>query len=134
MKTALRFFLLLLIMISPRGAHAESAQTYLRYLPDVPLMPAMVELEEQALIFDKAEGRVIESAAVAGDLSEKAVNEFYGQTLPGLGWTTTGSDRFLRNGEQLIVKCEKLNDGGPDGVVVRFSLSPKQGQSPEKNF
>ncbi len=127
-------FVFLMLIACVSGAAIAASQTYLRYLPDVPLMPSMVELDDQSMIFDKAEGRVIESSVLAGDLSEIMVREFYQKALPELGWVEAGPQRFLRNEEQLIVKWEKLPGGVPGGVVVRFSLSPKQGQSPEKNF
>lgn len=130
MAAFIHVFLFAFLFFAVPASAVETMPAYLRYLPDVPLMPAMAELEEQSMIFDKAEGKVIESTALAGNLSEKEVNEFYDHTLPSLGWTAAGAQRFLRNGEQLIVKWEKL----PGGSLVRFSLSPKQGQSPEKNF
>lgn len=117
-KIALTSFALLLISVS---AYAD--QLYLSYLPDVPLMNGMAELPEQSLVFDKAEGRVIETAVFASVTNEPDVMAFYNKTLPSLGWQTLSSDRFLRNGEQLIVKCEKVSGG----TIVRFSLSPKQG-------
>ncbi len=117
------------VLLLAASAFAQEAG-YLRYLPDVPLMAGMSEQQEQAMIFDKAEGRVIESIALAGTSSAKDVQEFYQRTLPQLGWKQASPQRFLRNDEQLIVKWEKL----PDGPIVRFSVSPKQGQSPEKNF
>ena len=98
-------------------------QLYLSYLPDVPLMAGMAELPEQTLVFDKAEGRVIETAVFAPDAAQNDVMAFYGKTLPSLGWQSLGPDRFLRNGEQLIVKWDKVSGG----AIVRFSLSPKQG-------
>lgn len=113
--------LLSLCVLLPALAWAE--QSYLSYLPDVPLMSGMAELEDQSFIFDKAEGRVIETAVFTKSSSEKEVVAFYGKTLPELGWTVLSPDRFLRNGEQLIVKCEKVSGG----VVTKFSLSPKQG-------
>jgi hypothetical protein len=129
-KFILLFLPMLLILGYPAQA-ASSEQAYLRYLPDVPLLPGLAELADQSVIFDKAEGRVIESVAVSGVfISEQDVRNYYSRTLPSLGWNRTGPDRFLRNGEQLVVKWEKVQDG----VIVRFSLSPKQGQNQGKNF
>ena len=69
-------FVFLMLIACVSGAAIAASQTYLRYLPDVPLMPSMVELDDQSMIFDKAEGRVIESSVLAGDLSEIMVREF----------------------------------------------------------
>lgn len=122
--------LFLIAVLALPGPVKAAAPGYLRYLPDVPLMDKMTELPDQALIFDKGEGRVIESAVLAGALSEKEVLDFYNRSLPALGWKSAGPQRFLRNEDQLIVKWEKVGDG----AVVRFSVSPKQGQKQEKNF
>ena len=122
---------LLMVSISAYSANAATGQqSYLHYLPDVPLLPGMTELTDQSVVFDKAEGRVIESVVFAGFISAKDVQNYYNRTLPSLGWSMAGPDRFLRNGEQLIVKWEKVQDG----AIVRFSLSPKQGQKQGKNF
>lgn len=113
--------ILCLCLFLPLTARAE--QSYLSYLPDVPLITGMAELEDQSVVFDKAEGRVIETAVFTKSSTQKAIMEYYQKTLPELGWSSLSSDRFLRNGEQLIVKCEKVSGG----VVTKFSLSPKQG-------
>lgn len=112
---------LLVLTLMPLSAQAD--QSYLSYLPDVPLMEGMAELEDQSFVFDKAEGRVTETAVFTAASTEKEVMAYYLKVLPELGWTTLSPDRFLRNGEQLIVKCDKVSGG----VVARFSLSPKQG-------
>ena len=114
----------------PSAAFADNAETYLSYLPDVPLMSGMTEVADQAVVFDKAEGRVMETAVLAPLNSEKDVFDFYGTTLPALGWQKLTPDRFLRNGEQLVVKWEKVSDG----ALVRFSLSPKPPLKQEKNY
>lgn len=112
---------LLFLLLVPLAAQAD--QSYLSYLPDVPLMAGMAELEDQAIVFDKAEGRVMETAVFTSASTEKDVMDYYRKVLPELGWTALSPDRFLRNGEQLVVKCDKVSGG----VVARFSLSPKQG-------
>ena len=114
---------------SPASA-AEASAAYLSYLPDVPLLDGLAELPDQSVVFDKAEGRVVETAVLAPSDSEKRVFEFYGKTLPALGWQMLTHDRFLRNNEQLVVKWEKVSDG----ALVRFSLSPKPPLKQEKNY
>ncbi len=109
----------LFLLASPA---AQAEQGYLEYLPDVPLMDGMGELEDYSFMFDKAEGRVIETAAFVAVSSESEVMDFYAGALPQLGWVPISRDRFLRNGEQLIVKSEKVEGG----VLARFWLSPKQ--------
>lgn len=111
------------------GAGAGDA-SYLTYLPDVPLMPSMTELSDEATVFDKEEGRVVETSVLAGANTQQEVEAFYRRALQALGWEEADSLRFLRNGEQLIVKWGK-KEGAP---IVTFSLSPKTNQKQEKNF
>lgn len=109
------------------GAPAAFAETqYLVSLPDIPLMPEMKELKDSGVLFDKAEGRIIEETVKAPNLTREKVLKFYNETLPALGWMPVSpgpnSSRFSRNGEQLIVNLEKLaNDG-----LVGFAVSPIQ--------
>jgi len=112
------------------SAYAQDVTTYLQHIPDVPLLPQMVELEDEALVFDKAEGRVVESAVYTDKIDENQALGFYKKVLPELGWQAVETQRFLRNDEQLIVKWEKVQGGG----IIRFWLSPKPGQKQEKNF
>lgn len=116
----------LIICFSPSAVKAENA--YLTAIPDIPLMQGLNEKEgvEAPLVFDKAEGRVIEEAAVINaQLDKKEVLDFYRATLPSLGWKATmdgeNTQRFVRNKEQLIVKVEQI---GTANAVAQFSLSP----------
>jgi hypothetical protein len=119
----MRNILLIFVVLALLPLAARADQSYLSYVPDVPLMPGMAELEDQSFVFDKAEGRVTETAVFTSVSTEKEVKEYYRKVLPELGWASLSPDRFLRNGEQLVVKCDKVSGG----VVVRFLLSPKQG-------
>lgn len=130
MRTGLVFAVLCLTFAGRTVPALAEETAYLTYLPDVPLLPGMEELDGQSIVFDKEEGRVVEAAVFAGEMDPKGVEAFYRRALPALGWKEADSLRFLRNGEQLIVKWEKKEDG----VVVTFSLSPKPTQMQEKNF
>lgn len=114
----------------PKGGFASENQAYLHYLPDVPLQAGTAELVDEAVLFDKAEGRIIESVVDAGKTPEKQALNYYSEALPPLGWTPSGRGVFVRNGEQLTVKWEKV----PGGAILRLSLWPKQGGKQEKNF
>ena len=83
---------------------AARAETFLSVLDDVPVMPGMAELGEEAVAFDAAAGRII-GAAIAGrarpGLDIGAVLAFYGASLPSLGWRAESPARFVRDGEVL---------------------------------
>lgn len=99
---------------------------YLASLPDIPLMPQMQRVTDSDVLFDKAQGRIIEESVEAPHLTREDVVKFYAATLPELGWvpvsSTQNTSRFLRNGEQLIVNLEKLGSE----AVVAFAVSPVQ--------
>ncbi len=119
-KILLTFFAAaLLFSTSPM---AETQTRYLVSLPDIPLMPQMQELKDSGVVFDKAEGRIVEESVRAPNMTEEQVRKFYNETLPALGWKQINPQRFLRNGEQLTVNLEKLGDKG----LVKFSVSPSQ--------
>jgi hypothetical protein len=90
-------------MIVLAGATAR-AETFLSVLDDVPVMPGMVELGDEAVAFDAAAGRIV-GAAIAGrprpGLDIGAVLAFYGASLPSLGWRAESPSRFVRDGEVL---------------------------------
>ena len=87
---------------------------------DVPLMPGLASVEGSSLVFDKPEGRIVESAA-HGAVSRYDVTRFYAQSLPPLGWRRVGTaTSWRREGEKL-----RLDFRGTDGdLTVGFSLSP----------
>lgn len=115
---------LVVLALSPlQVGNAAENQAYLHYLPDVPLQAGTSELVDEAVLFDKAEGRIIESVVDVGKTPEKQALNYYSEALPPLGWTPAGGGVFVRNGEQLTVKWEKL----PGGAILRLSLSPKRG-------
>ena len=115
------FMVVVFLCLSWWEVRAEEDQKYLRYLSDIPILERGEELEEQAIFFDKAEGRVVEEVIFVPHFDQKKIKNFYTATLPALGWEASLSDHFLRNGEQLVVKIEKA-DGG---FFVRFALSPE---------
>jgi len=53
-------------------AHAETK--YLVSLPDVPLMPQMSEVTDSSVMFDKAQGRIIEETVKASNLTPEQIN------------------------------------------------------------
>jgi hypothetical protein len=96
-----------------------SAQNFLQAAADVPLMPGLAEIDGAATVFDKPDGRIIETLA-EGALRLTEVEKFYAQTLPALGWQSRGQGLYERDGERLT-----LGLGGRDGAVtVRFLIAP----------
>ncbi len=92
---------------------------FLSVIEDIPLMPGLVEDEARAIVFDAAQGRLAETYA-RGRIAAQAVRDFYGDTLPALGWRAEGGSRWVREGEALALEIAEL----ADGLDVHFSLSP----------
>lgn len=102
-------------------ADAQEAGKFIAGIEDLPVMPGLTEIPEAGLVFDKPAGRIVEAYA-QGEVRERAVLDFYRQTLPELGWHPQADDRYAREGEELTVQVRE-NDS--DGVVVMFRLAPK---------
>ena len=114
--TAVVLPLMALALAAPGGAAAED---FLAGFEDVPVMPGLAAVEDAGIAFDTPGGRIVESYAT-GPVTRGAVLDFYGATLPQLGWTAAGPGMFRREGETL-----SLNFLGSDGdLTVRFMLSP----------
>ncbi|BBK39978.1 hypothetical protein STAQ_50560 [Allostella sp. ATCC 35155] len=101
------------------AAPATATEFFVDGLEDVPLMTGLEALPDRSLVFDKPNGRIVESYA-AGAVRRGDVVRFYDETLPQLGWSGR-SPTYRREGEVL-----RLGFDGQDGaLVVRFSLSPR---------
>jgi len=93
---------------------------YLSEIQDLPLMPGLTEVAGAGLVFDKPDGRIVESYA-RGEVAASAVRSFYRATLPQLGWRIAAEDGFAREGETLQIELVT----GESGLTVRFVLRPE---------
>ncbi len=106
--------------ILPGAPHAADApMIFFKNIADVPLMPGLQELDEESLIFDKPEGRIVESTATGNTLDPAALWSFYDHLLPSFGWIKTGPGIYVRDGEQL--KIEPKQEAGAWQVHVRVT-------------
>ncbi len=111
--------LLLLLLTAGGHVHRLQAQTFLAGFEDVPVMPDLIVVEGAGIDFDAPSGRIAEAYAT-GNLTPKAVLNFYRATLRQLGWQEVASATFEREGETLRLDFED-SDGE---LTVRFRLSP----------
>ena len=123
------FLTLLSIVMNGLSSHAASARTpqaaqYFMMIQDLPLMPGLVELADQALVFDKPEGRILESAALSQGPSMDEVQEFYRASLPALGWRVSSHADlglvYIRDHELLQIRFDRRETS----LFVRFMISP----------
>ena len=125
MKPLLFLFQLLSVLVilqgnALAGDKNTQNQAYFSVLTDIPLMPDMKEITDQAFVFDKAEGRVVEAVGLLSVSDTHRPIKFYETALTQLGWKPLKSGVFRRNNEQLVVRAEKL----AQGTLVKFQLSP----------
>jgi hypothetical protein len=112
-------FLALLIVFAPTGVQAEGSRFFTE-LADIPVMPGLFELVDETMIFDKAEGRVVESAAASETKNSNEIKAFYNQTLPQMGWVRVREGVFQRGAEQLHLTIETRGNLR----ILRLSLTP----------
>jgi hypothetical protein len=115
--------------IHPAQAQQAQAQVmpaggaFVEGIDDLPLMPGLVGVADQSLVFDKPDGRIVQAVA-AGRVLASAVRSFYADTAPQLGWKSAGEGRFTRDGESL--RIEMIDAGAPGGALtVRFLINPQ---------
>lgn len=88
---------------------------------DLPLMDGLKQFDDGAVAFDAPSGRIVEAYAQSENVGRKNVLDFYGKTLPQLGWkrgkAAAASASFTREGEELTIS---VDDGTP--ATVRFEL------------
>jgi hypothetical protein len=114
-----RLLLPVLVLVLAAGTHAGGA--FVPGTEDVPLMPGLAAVDGTELVFDKPQGRIVQAQA-RGRVKPEAVRRFYGETLPGLGWTEAGPQRWQRESEALAIDIK-----GRDGAVtVGFTLTPRK--------
>jgi hypothetical protein len=114
MRTA---FLRLLLLAFLAPLMAAGGEAFLVELEDLPLAPGLAEMPG-GLLFDSAEGRVVEASA-KGEVAAEQVRQFYETTLKQLGWQNVGPLQFRRDNEILRI----VIDGGKP-LTVHFTLTP----------
>ncbi|MGB0696251.1 MAG: hypothetical protein ACPGOY_11420 [Rhodospirillaceae bacterium] len=117
-RIGLALLALCAVLAAPLQAQ-QSGTAFVQGFEDLPLMDGLAQNPNDTLIFETAHGRLVEAVA-AGALRAAAVQRFYADTLPQMGWTTLGPDLFQRDQERL-----RLDYGGSyPNLTVRFSLEP----------
>lgn len=105
---------------APMPVSAPESARYFSTLPDIPLMPGLTELSDQTVVFDKPEGRIVESVALIRGAAQDAVVAFYEQTLPQLGWVRAGPLAFVSEREFLKITFEEM----AGRTFMRLAVSP----------
>lgn len=112
---------LVALILFPVAAHAQNAKpVFFEALYDVPVMPGLEELKDQAMLFDKPDGRIASVVAASRSLSGAQIIRFYEEALPQLGWKKFKQNQYIRGKDRLVMDVTKT----PPLTVVHFTLSP----------
>ena len=100
------FFLMMIV-----GSEAlAKAPAFIDGLEDIPLMKGLVQKTDETVSFGNEESRFIEVSLSSSKVGFKAVEKFYKESLPQLGWTYQGSADntviFYRDSESLNIHKE----------------------------
>ncbi len=105
---------------APVHAFAQvPSQAFFVSIPDLPLMPGMVELEELTMSFDKPEGRIIESVVDVGLITIDDIMAYYKRSLPQLGWERLSEGAYVRQNEVLSLRFDFIDGQNYMRVMVR---------------
>ncbi len=120
------FVIALVLLAVPVAQAAETAVAaakaplFFEALYDVPVMPGLEELKDQAMLFDKPDGRIASVMAASKNLNATEITRFYAESLPQLGWRKTAENQYVRGSDSLKMEVSKK----PPLTVVHFTLSP----------
>ncbi len=90
----------------PVAAAEEKPARFFSAMQDIPLLDGMTELADQGAIFDKPEGRIVESVAEIESGTLEDARAQYAQTLPQMGWKKTAPGNYVRGEENLVLSFE----------------------------
>ncbi len=97
-----------------------AGQFFFSLIEDLPLMPQLAEQTELSMTFETSAGRV-SNVQANGLTNPDAVNAYYKESLPQLGWKLQLDGSYLRENELLFMRIER----SPNNMVkVVFYLKP----------
>lgn len=117
------FALSFLLIFSTSSIEAQNS--FFETLYDIPIMEGLVENHEEAMTFDRPDGRISQAVAYSNTLKETDINTFYRQTLIQMGWFPESDSLYLRENEKLLISIEKIEQEAPKSLQVKFQLIPQ---------
>ena len=116
---AFSYALFAILCLTAVGAAAGQGK-FFEALYDVPVMPGLEELPDQAMLFDKPDGRIASVVAASKTVGEADIKRFYEETLSQMGWKKSTQNQYVRGSDQLSLEIVKR----PPLTVVHFTLEP----------
>lgn len=114
-------FVLLFSVPKVFATDSNQETAFFSALENIPLMENMSELEELNISYDTANGRILESYALANDYTQTELLQFYGQVLPQFGWMRLTESVFERGRERLSLEFESSHE---DDLFLKISVQP----------
>ena len=110
------------------GGGANEETGYFEALADLPIAPGLAEERDEAMVFDKPDGRIV-GVVASGRTPVSGVVEFYLSTMPALGWALASEARegrgvklgFEREGENLLLTIGPSKSDETTRLVVEVS-------------
>ncbi len=100
---------------------SAAAAPFIEGFEDLPIPNGMTQMNSDNVSFGNEEARFVEAYLTSSKISFRAVESFYMDTLPQLGWTFKGKQNdvlhFYRDGENLDIARE-----GKKPLVVRITI------------
>ena len=112
----------LMSLAAPQG---HAADTFVFGFEDLPLMNGLVQIQQESVLFDTPQGRIVQASAT-GAVTREAVVSFYRETLPQLGWIAMDDQTYRREGEILRLEITDADRA----LMVQFLAEPGGGSSP----
>ncbi len=116
--------ILSVVIVAPVSVTAQQAVRFLSVMEEMPLMPGLMEVTDEAVTFDGPSGRIIQAFA-AGNLQVDEVRAFYAAALPQLGWSRQANGEYRRDAEILRLEVSLASDGA---TGAHYMLRPVKGQ------
>ena len=88
-------------------------------ISDLPLLKSMQNVNENLVIFDTNEGRIVRTEIV-GRVKLSEAYEFYSAILPNLGWIKINENQYIRENEVLSVVFLKEKNN----ILIKFNIAP----------
>lgn len=119
-RLLLTLCLLFAMPLSAQGAPNAPVPLFFEALYDVPVMPGLEEMKDQAMLFDKPGGRIASVVAASRRVSAVEIRDFYEASLPQLGWKKLKTNQYVRGEDRLTMEVTKT----PPLTIVHFTLAP----------
>ena len=109
----------LVILQACQAINAQN-QAYFSALPDIPMPLGVQEIESESIVFDKPEGRFIQSVGFLSGITKESCAKIYKNVIENLGWSQSESIAFVGYSEVLQLKINEIQGE----VLLTSELAP----------